>query len=65
MAKFIITSSYAIRKDKVVAMYVPDIHPKRLCIEIEGASQIYAIEFETREKLVDEYTRILKELEED
>lgn len=65
MAKFIITNSYAIRKDKVVTMYVPDDYPKRLCIDVEGASQIYAVECETREKLVDEYTRILKELEED
>lgn len=65
MAKFIITSSHAIRKDKVVAMYVLDNYPKRLCIDVEGESLIYAIECETREKLVDEYTRILKELEED
>jgi hypothetical protein len=65
MAKFIITGTYAIRKDKLNLMYVPDDEPKKMCFEVEGANQIYANIFDTREELVKEYTRILAELEED
>ena len=65
MSKFIITGTYAFRKDKLILMYVPEDHPARLCLELDGAKQIYANNFETIEEMRKEYSRILAELEED
>lgn len=65
MAKFIITGSYAFRKDKLILMYVSEDLPTRLCLELDGAKQIYANNFKTKEEMLKEYARILSELEED